>query len=429
MGFTFDKTRKRWVSTEDSSIVDNLFSLEQVEQAFSSHLPHFDENHERGIAFATTHAHNRCFGAAASRILVNGKVAFCSARMGSYNSSQYGYLADAKNLGQVSHDGTRVCTAVRDGKLVELHGSIRQSEEVSVELVFVVDFDVEDMNIDLQFPNMDCAPMTMTHLLGDKTNTSAMPPLLLLPLPTRSDKDTSEMRAAVLEAAAFSQLYALRCARQAVAKGRESPTTEENAQVELLVHELNMTNCRYPGVVVECVCATLEAQGVPRDRIALRHHLNFHGDNWTPPKNAAATVEPLIVHEVMDLAAYTHSHEAAVTPESLAADVRKRLLNHKLHGDPCKKTTDAGEMKTGRGIFTIAVPCTVAESRALKMRMAEQKDTIPKKTGDPSFDFEKIVGTTWYRWETYISTGPLAAIARGLHAGFAEVLRAAGIVT
>jgi hypothetical protein len=110
-------------------------------------------------------------------------------------------------------------------------------------------------------------------------------------------------------------------------------------------------------------------------------------------------------------------------------DLLQRLLNHKLHGDPCKKTTDTGEMKTGRGIFTIAVPCTVAESRALKMRMAEQKDTIPKKTGDPSFDFKKIVGKTWYRWETYISTGPLTAIARGLYAGFAEVLRAAGIVT
>jgi len=190
MGLTFDKKRKRWVSKADSSVVDNLFSLEQVEQVFSSSLQNFDENHDRGIAFSTTHAHNRCFGAVSSRILVNGKVAFCGARMGSYNSSQHGYLADPITLGRVLHDGIRVCTAVRDSRLVDLHGSIRRSEEVCVELVIVADFDVVGMNIDLRFPNLDSAHMTVTHLLVDKANASALPPLLLFPLPPRSDNDT-----------------------------------------------------------------------------------------------------------------------------------------------------------------------------------------------------------------------------------------------
>jgi len=118
--------------------------------------------------------------------------------------------------------------------------------------------------------------------------------------------------------------------------------------------------------------------------------------------------------------------EFAVTPESLAATVRKRMMNHKLHYDPSRKPTDAGEMKSGRGILTFSVPCSVAESCALKMRMTEQKDTIPKKTGDPSFEFENIVGKARYRWETYISTGPQAAIAKGLYEVFTKVLRAAG---
>jgi hypothetical protein len=81
----------------------------------------------------------------------------------------------------------------------------------------------------------------------------------------------------VLEEASISQLFALRCGRQAVAKGRPSAKTEKNAQLELLVQELDMKNCPYPDIVVECMYATLEAQGVPRDRIALRHHFNFLG--------------------------------------------------------------------------------------------------------------------------------------------------------
>ena len=53
--------------------------------------------------------------------------------------------------------------------------------------------------------------------------------------------------------------------------------------------------------------------------------------------------------------------------------------------------------------------------------MTQQKEEIPQKTGEPSFQYEAIVGKSHYRWETYISNGPQAVIAAGLHKVFADV--------
>jgi hypothetical protein len=59
--------------------------------------------------------------------------------------------------------------------------------------------------------------------------------------------------------------------------------------------------------------------------------------------------------------------------------------------------------------------------------MSQQKEEIPQKTGDPTFQFEVIVGKTHYRLETYISNGPQAAIAAGLHKDFTNVCSAVGL--
>ena len=83
-------------------------------------------------------------------------------------------------------------------------------------------------------------------------------------------------------------------------------------------------------------------------------------------------------------------------------------------------------MQTRRSVATIPIECTLPEMHALKMRITELKDDIPEKTGEASFDFETVVGKARYRWQTYISTGSLAAIATVLHKDFAKVLRAAG---
>ena len=71
--------------------------------------------------------------------------------------------------------------------------------------------------------------------------------------------------------------------------------------------------------------------------------------------------------------------------------------------------------------------CTEEEAHVLKTRMTQQQEKIPQKTGDPSFTYEAIVGKVHYRWETYISNGPQAVIAAGLHKAFAAVCSAAGL--
>jgi hypothetical protein len=133
MGMTFVKPR--WVRTIDGSVIDGLYSLHQVQQAFSSASQHLPEGHDRVLALATTHGHNRGSGAAAARIQVNGKIALLGARVGRYDSSKEGYMADPMNLGQVTHDGRRVPTAVPDGSRLELHGSMRRDKTQSLELL------------------------------------------------------------------------------------------------------------------------------------------------------------------------------------------------------------------------------------------------------------------------------------------------------
>ena len=143
MGMKFVK--RRWVRTIDESVIDGLYSLHQVEEALSSASQHLPEGHDRVLALATTHGHNRGYGAAAARIQVNGKIAFMGGRVGSYDSSKEGYMADPRNLGQVTHDGRRVPTAVPDGSRLELHGSMRRAKTQSLELVFVIDVDFEGL--------------------------------------------------------------------------------------------------------------------------------------------------------------------------------------------------------------------------------------------------------------------------------------------
>jgi hypothetical protein len=73
------------------------------------------------------------------------------------------------------------------------------------------------------------------------------------------------------------------------------------------------------------------------------------------------------------------------------------------------------------------IECTKEELHGLKTRMSQQKEEIPQKTGDPTFQFEVIVGKTHYRLETYISNGPQATIAAGLHKAFANVCSDVGL--
>ena len=378
------------------------------------------------LAFATTHGHNRGSGAAAARIQANGKIAFLGARVGSYDSTKEGYMADPMNLGQVLHDGARVPTKVPDDSRLELHGSLRRDKVKCLELVFVIDVDFEglpDHVLENLCAALGGAHMTMRTVLQDETSGHALPPIVIFPKPPRPDNYDAQMCTGLLSSAA-SQCMAMRCSRQAVAKGRESQTTMRNAQIEFLIHQLNRENCLHPGEVYEHTFALLETHGISRDRISARYHLNVHEDDWTAPKVALDTVQPYIAPEIMQQDA--DSQQVALAPESLAAAASKEL-NHRLHYDPSKKNTDAGEMKTRRCVLTMEIECTEEEVHGLKTRMSQQKDEIPEKTGDPTFQFEVIVGKIHYRLETYISNGPQATIAAGLHKAFAKVCSAVGL--
>ena len=201
--------------------------------------------------------------------------------------------------------------------------------------------------------------------------------------------------------------------RRVKVKGRPSPTNENSAALQLLVHELNMKSCPYPVRVVECIYVTFERWGISRDRFSLRYHLNFHEDDWTAPKAATATVQPPIAAEIMELAVTQECHQVAVTQESPASVTGAReRLNHKLHFDSSQKQTDAGEMQIRRGVATIPIQCTLPEMHALKMKITELKDDIQEKTGEPTFDFETIVGKARYPCETLSAQGRKGRLPR-----------------
>ncbi len=143
VGIVWDKKTLRWVGDKNDVAVDNLFSLQQVETVFFLRMQHLNKDHDRALLFATTHSFNPGFGSAATRMLQNGKVAYCDAKMGSYNSRKEWYMSGPQNLGQVLHDGTRVSKEVYDDNRLDLHGSMFSSFLPCMELVITVDVDKE----------------------------------------------------------------------------------------------------------------------------------------------------------------------------------------------------------------------------------------------------------------------------------------------
>ena len=66
---------------------------------------------------------------------------------------------------------------------------------------------------------------------------------------------------------------------------------------------------------------------------------------------------------------------------------------------------------------------------AFQKMITDNKDKVPGKTGDESYNFQAEVGTAIYPTYFYISTPAQNAIARGINTEFRRSINKAGYLT
>jgi hypothetical protein len=79
--------------------------------------------------------------------------------------------------------------------------------------------------------------------------------------------------------------------------------------------------------------------------------------------------------------------------------------------------------------FIVAAMTILASQKEIETfqnRIRRCKEEMPRKTDDPSFDFEGTVGKSLYLPHLYISPQKLSSIARKLHDHYQVVLEGAG---
>jgi len=79
-----------------------------------------------------------------------------------------------------------------------------------------------------------------------------------------------------------------------------------------------------------------------------------------------------------------------------------------------------------RGVATITIRASRKEIEAFQNRIRRLKEQVPRKTDDPSFDFEGTVGASLYLPHLYISPPRISSIARWFHDHYRAVLELAG---
>lgn len=264
---------------KDGSKAQGLYSLKDVHEAFQRGIEQAriaNPTDDRALLFATTPGFHRGFGGAASVLLQNGKAFFFSARIVTYNSKLEWYIGNPMAMGQVLSNGKRVSEEVDDKSILHLHGATCTWKRPTMRLVIIVD----TMKPVATLPGAS-KTLTGKRLLVGEPLTDEAPLMKVLPMPPQGENHEDEMRQ-ILPSEAIAKLVAIRCKRQAVAKGRENERTTKNASLLLLLHEFRIIKCFYPQLVVDGMIAHYEDRGIKFEDMAFRYHFTSTWWEMTP---------------------------------------------------------------------------------------------------------------------------------------------------
>jgi len=103
-------------------------------------------------------------------------------------------------------------------------------------------------------------------------------------------------------------------------------------------------------------------------------------------------------------------------------------LDHNPHCDAVRTDSTEEEKLTERAVATITINAPQAEIDAFKKMIKAYEMEVPRKTGDPDYDFEETVGKANYAPSLFISTTKQNKTARRINREFLDVIRNAGYV-
>jgi hypothetical protein len=362
------------------------------------------------------------------KLVVKGKAFFFSASIATYNSNLQWYIGNAVANGRVLSNGRRVSDQVVDGSILHLHAATCISERSEVQLVLIVDAITSRADVPGPSKTMPVKQLLLSQQIMQ--DSPGVPVVDISPrvqnMPPMLQSDGESMRL-ILEADSIAQLLMMRCERQAVSRGRECAMTTKNAALDLLLHELGKINCRYPGMVIDYIIAHYKERGIPYEDLSFRFHFNFHMGLDSPESNLESSVETMpgdatgVDIEDQDLPALIQAEvQTAPTPGPIETH------DHQLHFDGSQSDSDTLELQMERGVATMTIRASRKEIEAFQNRIRRLKEQVPRKTDDPSFDFEGTVGASLYLPHLYISPPRLSSIARWLHDHYRTVLELAG---
>ena len=259
VGIRWDKNLSKWVyANDEGSPAIGFFSHSDVVKALGDGCANhkkLSELNNRAIVFATMHAFQGFFGDGASRIMLNGRVAFLGAKVGFYNSDVTWYKGNAQLYGQVTNKNLRGHSQEFATDHVDVHGVASLTEENCVEIVFIVDA----YNVQTSGANKVTTNMRMTEVLTRNPTTYTAPPVQLFPMPTQL-ADHQESLQKILDSETVCTLLHLLSPGRAVMKGIPKGTSTSSAGTYLLLHELENIGCRYPKQVVDSIRTHYEAK-------------------------------------------------------------------------------------------------------------------------------------------------------------------------
>ena len=261
VGILWNQELSQWVNVnyDEGCRAIGFFSLKDVLKAFEvgcADLKKQNAQHNRAIVFASMHAFQGFFGDGASRLKVDGQVAFLGATVGTYNPNEKWYKGNGRVFGQLTDKERRGHSENFVTDHVDVHGVVGLNEgEVCVELVLIADA----YNWQSSDADEGTTDMLMKEVLTGNPKTYTTPPIQLLAMPAQSPGH-QESLLKIMASATVCTLLRLLSTGRAVMKGIANETSTSSAGTDLLLHELAKIGCSYPAQVVESIRAHYEAK-------------------------------------------------------------------------------------------------------------------------------------------------------------------------
>ena len=111
------------------------------------------------------------------------------------------------------------------------------------------------------------------------------------------------------------------------------------------------------------------------------------------------------------------------TSQQASDDEGPLTLDHQPHTDSVRTNEKTAEQLTERAVATVTISAPQAKIDAFKQMIIDNVNVVPGKTGDPSYDFEKTVGTANYAPSLFISTAQQNVTSGRINKEFLERIR------